>query len=131
MHPHRASVPLAHRHPLERHQRDCERSVPSGDKRDSAYSLPHHLLRTSPLVTHPITTYGNGKEDKQNGSAAMQVLRGGQHLRVYGGNLHQRQQRTFSELYHELNKEARQDFVEFIFNEVNPQYHREIIKQML
>ena len=36
---------------------------------------------------------------------------------------------TFSELYHELNKEARQDFVEFIFNEVNPQYHREIIKQ--
>lgn len=38
---------------------------------------------------------------------------------------------TFRELYHELNKEARQDFVEFIFNEVNPQYHREIIKQML
>ena len=38
---------------------------------------------------------------------------------------------TFSELYNELNKEARQDFVEFIFNEVNPQYHREIIKQML
>ena len=38
---------------------------------------------------------------------------------------------TFRELYHELNKEARQDFVEFIFNEVNPQYLREIIKQML
>ena len=38
---------------------------------------------------------------------------------------------TFSESYHELNNEARQDFVEFIFNEVNPQYHREIIKQML
>ena len=38
---------------------------------------------------------------------------------------------TFRRLYHELNKEARQDFVEFIFNEVNPQYHREIIKQML
>ena len=38
---------------------------------------------------------------------------------------------TFSELYHELNKEARKDFVEFLFNEVNPQYHREIIKQML
>ena len=38
---------------------------------------------------------------------------------------------TFRELYHELNKEARQDFVEFLFNEVNPQYHREIIKRML
>lgn len=38
---------------------------------------------------------------------------------------------TFSELYHELNKETRQDFVEFLFNEVNPQYLREIIKRML
>ena len=38
---------------------------------------------------------------------------------------------TFSELCHELNKETRQDFVEFLFNEVNPQYLREIIKQML
>ena len=38
---------------------------------------------------------------------------------------------TFRRLYHELNKEARQDFVEFLFNEVNPQYHREIIKRML
>lgn len=38
---------------------------------------------------------------------------------------------TFSKLYHELNKETRQDFVEFLFNEVNPQYLREIIKQML
>ena len=38
---------------------------------------------------------------------------------------------TFIELYHELNKETRQDFVEFLFNEVNPQYLREIIKQML
>ena len=39
--------------------------------------------------------------------------------------------RTFSELYHELHKAARQDFVEFLFNEVNPLYHREIIKRML
>ena len=71
MHPHRAGVPMAHRHPLERHQRDCERSVPSGDKRDSAHALPHHLLRPSPLATHPLTPYGNGKENKQDGSTAV------------------------------------------------------------
>ena len=38
---------------------------------------------------------------------------------------------TFRRLYHELNKEAWHDFVEFLFKEVNPQYHREIIKRML
>ena len=91
MHPQRAGVPMAHRHPLERHQRDSERSVPSGGKRDSAHSLPHHLLRASPLVTHPITRYSNGKE----------------------------------------NKKADRTLWSSFLGEVNPQYHREIIKQML
>ena len=29
------------------------------------------------------------KKKQQDGSAAVQILRGGQHLRVYGGNVHQ------------------------------------------
>ena len=35
--------------------------------------------------------YRHGKKKQQDGSAAVQILRGGQHLRVYGGNVHQRQ----------------------------------------
>ena len=38
-----------------------------------------------------LNPYRHGKEKQQNGSAAMQILRGGQHLRVHGGNVHQRQ----------------------------------------
>ncbi|EYA68792.1 hypothetical protein M132_4598 [Bacteroides fragilis str. S24L15] len=38
---------------------------------------------------------------------------------------------SFRELYHELNKEARKDFIDFLFYEVNPQYHIEILKMII
>lgn len=36
---------------------------------------------------------------------------------------------TFRTLYHELNKEARRDFVDFLLSEVEPTYWREILKE--
>ena len=38
---------------------------------------------------------------------------------------------VFRELYHELNKDARKDFTDFILNEVEPTYWREILKQII
>ena len=38
---------------------------------------------------------------------------------------------TFSELYHELNKDARRDFIDFLLSEVEPTYWREILKQTI
>ena len=35
---------------------------------------------------------------------------------------------SFKELYQELNKDARKDFIGFLFFEVNPQYLIEILK---
>ena len=35
---------------------------------------------------------------------------------------------SFKELYHELNKDARKDFIGFLLFEVNPQYLIEILK---
>ncbi len=35
---------------------------------------------------------------------------------------------TFTILFKELEKEARKDFIEYLFNEVNPQYQIEILK---
>jgi len=35
---------------------------------------------------------------------------------------------SFKDIYRELNKDARRDFVAFIFNEVNPKYMIELIK---
>ncbi len=38
---------------------------------------------------------------------------------------------SFRELYHELNKDARRDFIDFLLSEVSPQYHREILKETI
>ena len=38
---------------------------------------------------------------------------------------------AYKELYRELNKDARRDFVDFIFNEVNPKYTIELIKETI
>ena len=38
---------------------------------------------------------------------------------------------AYKELYRELDKGARRDFVDFIFNEVNPKYTIELIKQTI
>lgn len=38
---------------------------------------------------------------------------------------------SFRRLYHELNKEARKDFIDFLFYEVNPQHLIEIIKHTI
>lgn len=35
---------------------------------------------------------------------------------------------SFKELYQELNKDARKDFTDFLLNEVEPTYWREILK---
>ncbi len=38
---------------------------------------------------------------------------------------------TFRELYRELNKNARKDFIDFLLSEVEPTYWREILKQTI
>ena len=38
---------------------------------------------------------------------------------------------TFRRLYHELNKDARSDFLDFLLSEVEPTYWREILKQII
>lgn len=38
---------------------------------------------------------------------------------------------VFRELYHELNKDARKDFIDFLLSEVEPTYWREILKQTI
>ena len=38
---------------------------------------------------------------------------------------------SFKELYHELNKDARKDFTDFLLSEVEPIYWREILKETI
>lgn len=38
---------------------------------------------------------------------------------------------VFRELYHELNKDTRKDFTDFLLSEVEPTYWREILKETI
>ena len=38
---------------------------------------------------------------------------------------------SFRRLYHELDKETRKDFIDFLLNEVEPIYWREILKETI
>ena len=38
---------------------------------------------------------------------------------------------VFRELYHELSKDTRKDFIDFLLSEVEPTYWREILKQTI
>ena len=38
---------------------------------------------------------------------------------------------TLRRLYHELNKEARKDFISFLLVECPPQYHTEILQEIV
>ena len=123
--------PLGIRHPLGHRQRDSKRIVPSGDRHHRGYPFHNRLLRLHPLVIHPLILTDMAK---RNSKTAAQQCRYYEVDNIFeymvetyiNGNIS-----VFRELYHELNKDARKDFVEFLFNEVNPQYHREIIKRML
>ena len=113
------------------HQRDCKRSVPSGDRCNRGYPFHHCLLWLHPLVIHPLTLTDMAK---RNSKTAAQQCRYYEvdNIFVYmvetyiNGNFE-----TFRRLYHELNKDARRDFMDFLLSEVEPTYWREILKQII
>ena len=112
-------------------QRDCKRSVPSGDRCNRGYPFHHCLLWLHPLVIHPLTLTDMAK---RNSKTAAQQCRYYEvdNIFVYmvetyiNGNFE-----TFRRLYHELNKDARRDFMDFLLSEVEPTYWREILKQII
>ena len=118
-------------HPLGHHHGDSKRRVPSGDRRNRGYPLNHRLLRLHPLVTNPLIPT---EMAKRNSKTAAQQCRYYEvdNIFVYmvetyiNGNIS-----VFRELYHELNKDARRDFTDFLLSEVEPTYWREILKQTI
>ena len=118
-------------HPLGHHQRDCKRSVPSGDRRNRGYPLNHRLLRLHPLVTNPLIPTDMAKRSSKTAAQQCRYYEV-DNIFVYmvetyiNGNIS-----VFRELYHELNKDARRDFTDFLLSEVEPTYWREILKQTI
>ena len=107
------------------------RSVPSGDRHNRGYSFHNRLLRLHPLVIHPLILTDMAKRNSKTAA---------QQCRYYGvDNIFEYMVETyingnisvFRELYHELNKDARKDFTDFLLSEVEPTYWREILKQTI
>ena len=69
---------MAHR------ERNYKRSLPNDYRLHRTPCFGGWLYRLNPLVTYPLNINDYGKEKKQERITAVQVLRGGQHLRVYG-----------------------------------------------
>ena len=131
MRPNHAHRPLGLRHPLGHRQRDSKRSVPSGDRHHRGYPFHNRLLRLHSLVIHPLILTDMAKRNSKTAA---------QQCRYYEvGNIFEYMVETyingnisvFRELYHELNKDARKDFTDFLLSEVEPTYWREILKQTI
>ena len=101
------------------------------DRCNRGYPFHHCLLWLHPLVIHPLTLTDMAK---RNSKTAAQQCRYYEvdNIFVYmvetyiNGNFE-----TFRRLYHELNKDARRDFMDFLLSEVEPTYWREILKQII
>ena len=101
------------------------------DRYNRGYPFHHCLLWLHPLVIHPLTLTDMAK---RNSKTAAQQCRYYEvdNIFVYmvetyiNGNFE-----TFRRLYHELNKDARRDFMDFLLSEVEPTYWREILKETI
>ena len=131
MHPNHAHRPLGIKYPLGYRQRDSKRSVPSGDRHNRGSPFHNRLLRLHSLVIHPLIPTNMAKRSSKT---AAQQCRYYEVDNIFeymvetyiNGNIS-----VFRELYHELNKEARKDFMDFLLSEVEPTYWREILKQTI
>ena len=118
-------------HPLGHHHGDNKRSVPSGDRRNRGYPFHNRLLRLHPLVIHPLTPTEMAKRSSKTAAQQCRYYEV-DNIFVYmvetyiNGNIS-----VFRDLYHELNKDARRDFTDFLLSEVEPTYWREILKQTI
>ncbi len=63
---------------------------------------------------------------KRNSKTAAQQCRYYEVETYINGNIS-----VFRELYHELNKDTRKDFTDFLLSEVEPTYWREILKETI
>ena len=107
---------------IERHRKGyAERVVRSSDG-----SIGHRPLRINPLIHTDMA--------KRNSKTAAQQCRYYEVDNIFeymvetyiNGNFS-----TFRKLYHELNKEARKDFIDFLLSEVKPTYWREILQETI
>ncbi len=131
MHPNHAHRLLGVRHPLEHHQRGSKRNVPSGDRLNRGNTFHHSLFRIYPLVVHPLILTDMAKRRSKTVEQQCRYYEVGNIFEYMVETYLNGNMSVFRELYHELNKDARKDFIDFLLSEVEPIYWREILKHTI
>ena len=131
MRPNHAYRPLGIRHPLGHRQRDSKRSVPSGDRHNRGYPLHNRLIRLHPLVIHPLIPTDMAKRRSKTVEQQCRYYEVGNIFEYMVETYLNGNMSVFRGLYHELNKDARKDFIDFLLSEVEPIYWREILKHTI
>ena len=128
MHPNHAHRLLGVRHPLVHRQRDNKRSVPSGNRGNRGYSFRYPVLRLHSLVIHPLIPTDMAKRRSKTVEQQCRYYEVGNIFEYMVETYLNGNMSVFRGLYHELNKDARKDFIDFLLSEVEPIYWREILE---
>ena len=131
MHPNHAHRLLGVRHPLVHRQRDNKRSVPSGNRGNRGYSFRYPVLRLHSLVIHPLIPTDRAKRRSKTVEQQCRYYEVGNIFEYMVETYLNGNMSVFRGLYHELNKDARKDFIDFLLSEVEPIYWREILKHTI
>ena len=131
MHPNHAHRLLGVRHHLVHRQRDNKRSVPSGNRGNRGYSFRYPVLRLHSLVIHPLIPTDMAKRRSKTVEQQCRYYEVGNIFEYMVETYLNGNMSVFRGLYHELNKNARKDFIDFLLSEVEPIYWREILKHTI
>ena len=131
MHPNHAHRLLGVRHHLVHRQRDNKRSVPSGNRGNRGYSFRYPVLRLHSLAIHPLIPTDMAKRRSKTVEQQCRYYEVGNIFEYMVETYLNGNMSVFRGLYHELNKDARKDFIDFLLSEVEPIYWREILKHTI
>ena len=96
-----------------------------------AISFRYPVLRLHSLVIHPLIPTDMAKRRSKTVEQQCRYYEVGNIFEYMVETYLNGNMSVFRGLYHELNKDARKDFIDFLLSEVEPIYWREILKHTI
>ena len=111
--------------------REIINGVFRGNRGNRGYSFRYPVLRLHSLVIHPLIPTDMAKRRSKTVEQQCRYYEVGNIFEYMVETYLNGNMSVFRGLYHELNKDARKDFIDFLLSEVEPIYWREILKHTI